>query len=307
MHCVGRPSHRIFARGWTQLCDNGFGGQYRGSGGTHTGAPRLLQVGVKNLLNWLSREGIELGPGDAVLLNDPYISGTHLNDVMIMEPIYVSNKLIGYVVNKAHHVDVGGPVPGSINPSARTIYEEGLIIPPVRIMIKGELQRDILNVILSNFKTPETAIGDITAQLAANRVGGVARVRELVEKYGIDNVVNAWREGIEYGRKLALMEIGKWPRGGVYDAVDYMELNDELLPIKVSVEVGEEGVKADFSGTHGQVEAPINAVYGVTFSAVSFVIRSLIQSDIPTNEGFYSIINVIAPEVHSLTQGSLRQ
>ncbi|MGC8543814.1 MAG: hydantoinase B/oxoprolinase family protein, partial [Vulcanisaeta sp.] len=114
-----------------------------------------FRVGVKNLLNWLDREGIELGPGDVVLLNDPYISGTHLNDVMVMEPIYVDNRLVGYVVNKAHHVDVGGPVPGSINPSARTIYEEGLVIPPVRIMVKGELQRDILNVILSNFKTPE--------------------------------------------------------------------------------------------------------------------------------------------------------
>ncbi|WP_054841885.1 hydantoinase B/oxoprolinase family protein [Vulcanisaeta distributa] len=255
-----------------------------------------FRVGVKNLLNWLSNEGVELSPGDVVILNDPYISGTHLNDVMVMEPIYVGNRLIGYVVNKAHHVDVGGPVPGSINPpSAKTIYEEGLVIPPVKVAIRGELQRDILNMILSNFKTPETAIGDITAQLAANRVG-VARVRELVEKYGVDNVVNAWREGIEYGRKLALMEIGKWPRGGIYDAVDYMELGDELLPIKVSIEIGEEGVKADFSGTHEQVEAPINAVYGVTFSAVSFAIRSLMQSDIPTNEGFYSVISVMAPE-----------
>ena len=253
-----------------------------------------FRVGVRNLLDWLSKEGVELGPGDAVLLNDPYISGTHLNDVMVMEPIYVGDRLVGYVVNKAHHVDVGGPVPGSINPEARTLYEEGLVIPPVRIMVRGELQRDVLNMILSNFKTPETAIGDLTAQLAANRVG-VARIKELVERYGVDDVLDAWREGIEYGRKLALMEVSKWPRG-VYDAVDYMELGDELLPIKVSVEVGEEGVKADFTGTHGQVEAPINAVYGVTFSAVSFVIRSLIRGDIPTNEGFYSIINVTAPE-----------
>ena len=253
-----------------------------------------FRVGVRNLLNWLSREGVDLGPGDAVFLNDPYISSTHLNDVMVMEPIYVGDRLVGYVVNKAHHVDVGGPVPGSINPGARTLYEEGLVIPPVRIMVRGELQRDVLNMILSNFKTPETAIGDLTAQLAANRVG-VARIKELVERYGIDDVLGAWREGIEYGRKLVLMEVGKWPRG-TYDAVDYMELGEELLPIKVSVEVGEEGVKADFTGTHGQVEAPINAVYGVTFSAVSFVIRSLVKGDIPTNEGFYSIINVTAPE-----------
>ncbi len=253
-----------------------------------------FRVGVKNLLNWLSREGVELGPGDAVLLNDPYISGTHLNDVMVMEPIYVDNRLIGYVVNKAHHVDVGGPVPGSINPGARTIYEEGLIIPPVKAVTKNGLQRDIINMILSNFKTPEMAIGDLTAQLAANRVG-VARVRELVERYGVNEVLNTWREGIEYGRKLALVEISRWPRG-VYEAIDYMELDDELLPIKASVEVSEDGVKADFTGTHGQVEAPINAVYGVTFSAVSFVIRSLIGSDIPTNEGFYGIISVVAPE-----------
>ncbi len=82
----------------------------------------------------------------------------------------------------------------------------------------------------------------------------VLPVRELVEKYGVDEVVNAWREGIEYGRKLTLMEIGKWPRGS-YDAVDYMELGDELLPIKVSVEINENGIKADFSGTHEQVEA----------------------------------------------------
>ncbi len=72
------------------------------------------------MLDWLSREGIELGRGDAVILNDPYISGTHLNDVMVMEPIYIGDRLVGYVVNKAHHVDVGGPVPGSINPGART-------------------------------------------------------------------------------------------------------------------------------------------------------------------------------------------
>ncbi|WP_291999226.1 hydantoinase B/oxoprolinase family protein [Caldivirga sp.] len=253
-----------------------------------------FRVGVKNILNWLNKEGVELGPGDVMLLNDPYISGTHLNDVMVMEPIYVDGKLVGYVVNKAHHVDVGGPIPGSINPSARTIYEEGLVIPPVKIMIKGELQRDILNIILSNFKTPETAIGDITAQLAANKVG-VARVKELVDKYGVNDVINAWREGVEYGRKLTLMEISKWPRG-IYEAVDYMELGDELLPIKVSVEVNERGIKADFNGTHEQVEAPINAVYGVTFSAVSFAIRSLMQGDIPTNEGFYGTINVMTPE-----------
>ncbi|MFP3484994.1 MAG: hydantoinase B/oxoprolinase family protein [Vulcanisaeta sp.] len=253
-----------------------------------------FRVGVRNLLNWLGKEGVELGPGDVVMLNDPYISGTHLNDIMVMEPIYVEGRLVGYVVNKAHHVDVGGPVPGSINPSARTIYEEGLVIPPVKIVKGGELNRDLLNMVLSNFKTPETAMGDLTAQLSANRVG-VARVRELMSRYGVEEVLRAWREGIEYGRKLSLLETSKWPEGD-YEAVDYMELGEELLPIRVKVSIRNGLVSADFSGTHGQVEAPINAVFGVTFAAVSFVIRSLIGGDVPTNEGFYSIINVNAPE-----------
>jgi N-methylhydantoinase B len=253
-----------------------------------------FRVGVRNLLNWLDREGVELGPGDVIVLNDPYISGTHLNDVMVMEPIYVEGRLVGYVVNKAHHVDVGGPVPGSINPNARTIYEEGLVIPPIKLVRGGALDRDLLNVILSNFKTPETAMGDLTAQLSANRVG-VARVRELMGRYGVGEVLEAWREGIEYGRRLALFETSKWPEG-YYEAVDYMELGEELLPIRVRVGIKEGLISADFAGTHGQVEAPINAVLGVTFSAVSFVIRSLIGGDIPTNEGFYGIINVNAPE-----------
>ncbi len=98
-------------------------------------------VGVKNLFKALEKEGVELEEGDAVAVNDPYISGTHLNDVMVLTPVYWRGRLVAYVVNKAHHVDIGGPVPGSINPNARTIYEEGFVLPPVKIMRRGELNR----------------------------------------------------------------------------------------------------------------------------------------------------------------------
>jgi N-methylhydantoinase B len=252
-----------------------------------------FRVGVRNLLEWMGREGVVLNDGDALLTNDPYISGTHLNDVMVMQPIYYSGKLIGYVVNKAHNVDVGGPVPGSLNPSAKTIYEEGVVIPPVKIMKGGNVDKELMSVILANFKTPETALGDLHAQLAANIVG-VRRVVELVDKYGVDEVVKAWNEAINYGRKLTLDEISRWPRGS-YEAEDYLELGNGLVRIRVRVEVSDEGVKADFTGTDRQVEGPINAVYGVTFSAVSFVVRALVGEDIPTNEGFYSAITVEAP------------
>ena len=253
-----------------------------------------FRVGVRNLLNWLSREGVDVDEGDVVVVNDPYVSGTHLNDLMAMQPIYVEGRLVGYVVSKAHIVDVGGPAPGSINPTARTIYEEGLIIPPVKLVERGSVRRDLLNIILANFKTPETAMGDLMAQLSAGRVG-VARVRELVARFGLDKVLEAWRMGIDYGRRLSLMEVSKWPRG-VYEAEDYVEMGDELLKIKVKVTVGEQGIYADFTGSSSQVEAPLNAVYGVTYASVSFAVRSLMSGDIPTNEGFYSVVNVAAPE-----------
>jgi N-methylhydantoinase B len=130
--------------------------------------------------------------------------------------------------------------------------------------------------------------------LSANRVGA-SRIRELVSRYGVDGVLRAWGEGIEYGRRLTVLETSRWP-DGAYEAVDYMELGEDLLPIRIRVEVKGGLVKADFTGTHSQVEAPINAVLGVTYSAVSFAVRSLLSGDIPTNEGFYSVIDVNAPE-----------
>ncbi|WP_338602593.1 hydantoinase B/oxoprolinase family protein [Sulfolobus tengchongensis] len=248
-----------------------------------------FSIGVKNTL----REVEELEEGDMIVLNDPYISGTHLNDVMVLAPIYYNHKLIGYVVNKAHHVDVGGPSPGSLNPYATTIYEEGFVIPPIKILKKGKVNEEIISVIKENFKVPEVSIGDLNAQISAN-LNGISRVRQLLDKYGYDKVIEAWRTSMEYGRKLAISEISKW-NNGVGEDEDYLEL-DELKKIRLRIEVNDKGIQADFTGTDPQIEAPFNAVYGVTFSAVSFVIRSLIGKDIPTNEGFYSVIQVKAPE-----------
>ncbi|WP_048099134.1 hydantoinase B/oxoprolinase family protein, partial [Candidatus Acidianus copahuensis] len=233
--------------------------------------------------------------GDVIVLNDPYISGTHLNDVMVVSPIYCSDKLVGYAVNKAHHVDVGGPVPGSINPNATTLYEEGLIIPPTYLMEKGKLNRDVLDLILSNFKSPYTSIGDLNAQIAANRLG-ILRVSQLIDKYGLESVRRGWEESITYSRDLSTKEIEKWPKG-TYSAMDYLEgIDGNLIKIKVNIAISENKIIADFNGTDPQLPQPLNAVYGVTFSATTFVIRSLIGKEIPTNEGFYSLIEVRASE-----------
>lgn len=249
-------------------------------------------IGVRSVLDYMEREGIELGEGDVLLTNDPYIAGTHLNDVMTLYPVYHRGRLVAYVATKAHYVDVGGPSPASLNPDARTIYEEGVVIPPVKIVKRGEIDREVLGIILSNFKTPDYARGDLEAQIAAGYVAS-ARIRELADRY--PGLHEMWGQAIEYGRRLVEREFSRWPRG-LYRAEDYIDWRGSLYRIRVGVSIERDKVVADFEGTDRQVEAPINAVLGVTFSAVSFAIRSLLGLDVPTNHGFYSTIEVRAPE-----------
>jgi N-methylhydantoinase B len=154
---------------------------------------------------------------------------------------------VAYVINKAHLVDVGGPMPGSINPNARTVYEEGLIIPPVKLVKSGQIDRELVKLMTSNFKTPDVTLGDIVAQVAANKVGA-RRVRELMEKYGVEEVSGAWETAIEYSRSVASSEISGW-RAGTFEAEDYLEMPDRDLTVRVRLEVGGGRVLADFTGT----------------------------------------------------------
>ncbi|MDT7889453.1 MAG: hydantoinase B/oxoprolinase family protein [Desulfurococcales archaeon] len=252
-----------------------------------------FRVCVRNIIGWIENSGEDLGEGDMLIFNDPYISGTHLNDVTVIAPIYRGGIHIGYVINKAHQVDVGGPMPGSMNPIARTIYEEGLIIPPIKVVKKGSVDKEVMRIITANTKTPLVTEGDTKAQIAANIVGS-RRVAELVERYGLEAVEDAWEKAISHGRALAMSKISGWRRG-VFEAEDYLELEDQDPVIRVKLEIGED-VRVDFTGTSKQVDKPYNAVYGVTYAAVVYPIRSLIEGDIPVNEGFYSIVEVSAPE-----------
>ena len=255
-----------------------------------------LRVGVRGLLSYLEREGVELREGDVVVSNDPYITGTHLNDVTVLTPVYSGGRLVAYVVNKAHHVDVGGPAPGSINPSARSIYEEGVIVPPVKLVSGGSVNRELLELLKANFKVPWQFEGDLNAQLAANRVGA-RRTAELISRYGLRAVLEGWRSSVEYARELASREVSGWPEG-TYLAVDYLEVGPgegEDVELPVAVEVARGRVTVTFMGAPRQLERPVNAVYGVTYAASTFAVRSLMRSDVPANEGLYSVIEVNAP------------
>lgn len=253
-----------------------------------------FKTGSDNIMSWMNRNGIMLEKGDMLILNDPYISGTHLNDVTVIAPVYHRSGLFAHVINKAHNVDVGGPVPGSLNPNARKLNDEGFIIPPVKIIREGTLDKGLFSVILENFKDPCTAEGDLNAQLAANRMG-IERVAALLERYGPDRVGKSWDDSMKHSGQLALKEIMEWPHG-IFEAEDFLELGQATLPLKVKLEISDKGINADFTGSSEQIPAPLNAVPGVTYSATAFAVRSVMKSDIPTNDGFYSTISITAPE-----------
>jgi len=253
-----------------------------------------FRIGIRNTLKWLEEHNQTLEEGDMLILNDPYISGTHLNDVMIMAPVYQSNDLLAYVVNKAHNVDVGGPVFGSMNPNAKTIFEEGFVIPPTKIQRGNEINREMVALITENFKDRETAIGDLNAQMAANRTG-ISKIKDLFQRYGSQDVTKGWDKAIEHAEQLAKTEFGEW-RKGEFEAFDFLEKDHERIRISVILRVEQDKITADFAGTSEQVEYPINAVFGVSYSATAYAVRSFMKIDLPTNEGFYRLVEVSAPE-----------
>jgi N-methylhydantoinase B len=140
-----------------------------------------LPLGLRNTLKYLDENGVEPRPGDMYVLNDPYIAGTHLNDVTTVRPVFVHGRLVAYVANKAHQVDVGGIDPSSISIRAETLWHEGFILPPVRLMKENRLVEDVVAIIKSNTRMPEVTLGDLRAQIAANLMGE-RKLLELIEK-----------------------------------------------------------------------------------------------------------------------------
>ncbi|MDK2372412.1 MAG: hydantoinase B/oxoprolinase family protein [Candidatus Korarchaeota archaeon] len=253
-----------------------------------------MAVGVKNTIDYLQRSSVELEEGDIIVLNDPYIAGTHLNDVTMVKPLFHRGEIFGYVANKAHHVDVGGMVPGSISGSAKELIQEGLVLPPLKIVRKGQLDISVLNLILSNVRVPRYTRGDLKAQIAALNVGE-RRLRELIDKYGLETVTEAWNRTIDYTANYLRGKLKEVPPG-LYSAEDYMEADDRLLAIRVRVQLSKESIRVDFTETDEQVDIPINAVYGVTVAATSYAIKAALDPNLPMNYGFFKVVRVEARE-----------
>jgi N-methylhydantoinase B len=244
-----------------------------------------------------ARAAFPLEPGDIALLNDPFAGGTHLPDLTMVMPIFLPRepRASFYVANRAHHADIGGALAGSMGP-AREILQEGLRIPPVKIFFRGELNKDVMALLLANVRTPDEREGDLAAQIAACRTGE-RRLLDIVRKYGKREVSAYGQHLLDYSSAMmraALREL----RAGTYTAEDFLDddgVSDEPLPIRVRIRIAKASAEVDFTGSCPQCAGNVNAVEAIAISAVYYVFRCLLSEDVPATSGLMTPIRVIAP------------
>jgi N-methylhydantoinase B len=236
-----------------------------------------------------------LGQGDAIVTNHPYVGGVHLNDITIISPVHHDGALFGYVASLAHHVDVGGGAPASVG-AYREVYQEGIIIPPIRILEKGRIVDDVFELILCQIRSKHETAGDFRAQMAANTTG-VRRLSALVGRHGLETVLQYIEELIDYAERRARADIAALPQGlfAADGFIDNDGFTDQPVRLAASLRIDGDGVFFDLTGCDPQRRAPVNSTYAQTLAACAYVLKCLISQDIPTNDGFYRLVSVDAP------------
>jgi N-methylhydantoinase B len=240
---------------------------------------------------------LEPAPGDTWILNDPYTGGTHLPDITLIHAIALDGDVAGYTVVRAHHSDVGGVRPGSMPPDSRSIFEEGLVIPPVRWARDGRVDPELERLLLANVRTPDMRRGDLAAQLAAC-ARGAERYRALVARWGRAYVEGAARDLLDYAERRTVAALARAVPDGRYEACDWLEgdgVDDRDVEIRVAVTARGGRLHCDFSGTAPAVAGNVNCPLSVTRSAALFVVRCLVDDDVPTNGGVQRAVTVEAP------------
>lgn len=228
-------------------------------------------------------------PGDVFVGNDAYTGGgTHLNDIVFLEPIFHGDKLVAWVTNLAHHSDF-------VDRGHAHIFQEGLRIPPVRLYREGVLQEDLMQLILLNCQVPRERINDFRAQMAANRLG-VQRYQALCDKYGAETVRAAGAQVLDYTERRTRAGIAQIPDGTYSFRHDFdSNLIDGVMDLKVVIEVKGDEIFIDFPDAPEQVRAPINMVYTALLATVYFAVKAIVDPDLPANSGFHRPIHVSAP------------
>ncbi len=258
--------------------------------------------GFSGVLDYVAKEILEkynndLKPGDIIASNVPYKSGTHLNDVTLTMPVFYKDELIAIVMNKGHWSEVGGMHFGSWTSDATDILQEGLLLPSIKLYNEGKLNKDVLEIILTNNRLPEFTKGDMEAQIASMKVAS-RRIISLIEKYGLDNVKLAMQNLLEDGEKRAKLKLKELPKG-VFEAEDYIDddgISDKEVYVRVKVTISDDKFIADFTGSDPQAAGPINSPFPATVSAVRETYMAVTDPHAEPNGGFFRPLEVIAPE-----------
>ncbi len=254
----------------------------------HLGSMAYAMAGIVGQLEWRH--------GDMVIVNDPFLGGTHLPDVTLIAPVFSGVGLVAFVANRAHHADIGASTPGSM-PISRRLDEEGVIIPPAYLIRAGALDQAFLDSVVSATGNAEQSRGDFAAQISANRTG-VARLAGLVEGMGTERFETSLQQLNDYAERLATTALAQIP-AGEYRFEDLMDddgLGHRDIPIRVRLNVGGGGVEVDFGGTAGQVAGNINCPLSVAAAAVYYVFRCLMPAQTPACAGSFRRIHLRAPE-----------
>ena len=241
---------------------------------------------------------LKLRPGDVALLNDPYAGGTHLPDLTMVMPVYLprARRPLFYVANRAHHADVGGAQAGSMSLS-REIFQEGMRIPPVKIFENGRIVHDVLQLVLANVRTSREREGDLTAQVAACRVGE-RRLLEIAHKYGPRETGEYGRHLLEYSAEMMRAALREIPEG-TYRGEDYLDndgVTEQPIAIRVTIRIRGARAEVDFTGSSPECAGSVNAVKAIADSAVFYVFRCLVADQVPATSGLLRPIRIIAPE-----------
>jgi len=256
-----------------------------------------LPWAMGNLIDYFDDNNLTWESGDIILVNDPYISGTHLNDLTLVKPVFHNGKLMAFTANKAHHVDVGGETYGSISNDAKSIYDEGIVITPVKYFLNGAKSSQVEDDYVNAVKNPEIARGDLRAQVAALNLGE-RRLHELAVNYSQTILFQVYKNILRRGSEKMAKIFAGFPAGefSAEDCLESVSSKSELTWIRVTLRKNGGVLEVDFSGTDGEVDSSFNAVLGGTLSAAFFAIKSILDPESDVNEGVLRQIRLIAPE-----------
>jgi N-methylhydantoinase B len=235
-------------------------------------------------------------PGDVFLVNDPMATGLHLPDLVVVRPVFLQQRLLGYAACVAHHLDIGGRAPGGVAVDSTDVFQEGLQIPLVKLYEAGERNDALVDVLLRNVRVPATVLGDLEAELSACHVGSTG-LEGLATRYGPD-VVQAYCDRLlDYTEERLRSELRQLPDGR-YHFVDFMDDNgigEGPVRLEVTITIDGDGIQADFTGTDPAVHSAVNATETMAESAIFTALRCIVSDDIPNNAGFYRAIRVTVP------------